>query len=254
MRTSWHIIGASVQGTAHEKKNLPCQDAHLYRLLPEGIVILAVADGAGSAERSDEGAKLAAREVVGHLTASLQQELPTEFDGWQALLRDAFGQARQAILQHAKAEKMAARTFATTLTCAIASHEWLVTGQIGDGVVVGKSKAGQLFSATEPQRGEFANETYFLTMEQALQQLKVAQYIKPIEALAAMTDGLIRLAMRMGNYEPHDPFFKPILAFAAQNTGSLAEQEAELSAFLASKRVSARTDDDKTLLLAVCQP
>ena len=60
----WHVVGASVRGTAHEKDDTPCQDAHDYRLLPNNTLLVAVADGAGSADRSAEGAALAVAEIL----------------------------------------------------------------------------------------------------------------------------------------------------------------------------------------------
>jgi len=71
-----------------------------------------------------------------------------------------------------------------------------------------------------------------------------------LAGLALMSDGLSRLALQLPAYTPHAPFFIPLWAFAAQaGMGNLANQE--LAAFLASDRVCARTDDDKSLVIAV---
>jgi hypothetical protein len=247
---TWHIIGASVQGTSHQKNDLPCQDAHGYRVLPSGVAIIAVADGAGSADQSAEGAQCAVEQVIFSLDTVLAKRLPCTEGGWQSLLTEAFHQARQAIAQLAETENVSWRAFATTLTCAVASDKWLVVGQIGDGIVVARCEDGGLFAATQPQHGEYANETFFLTMNEALQRVEVRVYPQPVQALAVMTDGLIRLSMDVAGNEPHPPFFRPLLAFAAQIEDE-AEAQEQLAAFLASDRVCARTDDDKTLVLAV---
>ena len=65
-----------------------------------------------------------------------------------------------------------------------------------------------------------------------------------------MSDRLIRLALKMPCQEPHTPFFQPLFQFAR---AAFAEAEAvrQLEAFLQSERVNARTDDDKTLVLAI---
>ena len=52
MDAGWRIVGASVQGTSHQKDDIPCQDAHGYRVLLSGAIVVAVADGAGTASRS----------------------------------------------------------------------------------------------------------------------------------------------------------------------------------------------------------
>jgi len=245
---NWRVIGASVQGTSHQKHELPCQDAHGYLVLPNSVIV-AVADGAGSAERSDQGAQLAVQQALDSAKAALEKGLPQDETGWQALLVEVFRQARQAIAQLAEAEQSSARAFATTLTCAMASDNWLAVGQIGDGVAVVEAADGTLFAASQPQHGEYANETYFLTMSEALQHVDVRAYPQPVQALAVMTDGLIRLAMDVARNEPHLPFFRPLLDFVAQMEDAAAARE-QLSDFLASDRICARTDDDKSLVLA----
>jgi hypothetical protein len=245
---TWHVIGASVQGTSHIKNDVPCQDMHGCCVLPGGVALVAVADGAGSAERSDEGARRAVEVMLTSLEAALQAGMPDGEATWGALLAEAFCQAQRAVIELAEAEDASPRAFATTLTCAVAADEWLATGQIGDGIVVAKGDDGEFFAATLPQHGEYANETFFLTMEEALQQVEIHVYPRSVSALAVMTDGLIRLAIDVTTNEPYRPFFQPLLAFAAQAAN---EQEAhgQLAILLASERVNERTDDDKTIVL-----
>jgi len=71
-----------------------------------------------------------------------------------------------------------------------------------------------------------------------------------VRALAVMSDGLTRLALKLPANEPHPPFFQPLFAFASAADGQ-AQAEEQLAAFLASERVCARTDDDKSLVIAV---
>jgi hypothetical protein len=245
----WRVIGASVQGSSHYKQDLPCQDAHRYRILPNGIILLAVADGAGSADRGSEGAHCAVTVMIDSLEAKLVESVPQNETEWQELLVEAFHQAHEALVHRAEAEDIPLHTFATTLTCVVISGEWLVVGQIGDGVVAVMAKDGTLFTITQPQRGEYVNETFFLTMIEALQQVEVQISYQPIQGLVAMTDGLIRLALDLTSNKPYLPFFQPLLAFAAQVEDE-AEAHEQLRAFLDSDRVCARTDDDKTLVLA----
>src|SRR5258706_16473770 len=68
--TNWRLLGASVTGTSHTKSGLPCQDAHAYREVA-GCALLVVADGAGSAQRSAEGAQCATQAAVSALAAAL---------------------------------------------------------------------------------------------------------------------------------------------------------------------------------------
>lgn len=246
---AWQVIGASVQGTSHLERNVPCQDAHLCRTLPSGELLIAIADGAGSAARSDEGATLAVQRAIALLDCALRDAPPEDEAAWRALMTQAFAGAREAIVQHAGQEASPLRDFSTTLTCAILSDDRLIVGQIGDGLAVAQDAEGGLISTAQPQRGEYANEAYFLTMPQAGEYVVMQVHRLAARALAVSTDGLLRLALKLPGYEPHAPFFKPLFAFIAGATDeTLATQQ--LAGFLASPRVCARTDDDKTLVLA----
>ena len=75
--TSWNVVGASVQGTSHQQNDdIPCQDAHGYRVLLNGVIVIAVADGAGSATRSDEGAQRAVKQALDSLERDLAYDAP----------------------------------------------------------------------------------------------------------------------------------------------------------------------------------
>lgn len=247
----WRVLGASVAGTSHRRHEVPCQDAHAYRIMPDGALLVAVADGAGSAARAEEGARLAVERAVGRLAAALSP--PASDADWFEAMHGAFTAAREALEEAALGAGEDLGDYAATLTCAVATADCLVVGQIGDGVAVARGGAGALFTTIRPRRGEYANETRFLTMPGALGQVEVAVFPRPVGALAVTTDGLLRLAVTLPGYEPHPPFFRPLLAFAAE-VEEIAAAEAELAAFLASDRVGARTDDDKTLVLAVRTP
>jgi len=75
----------------------------------------------------------------------------------------------------------------------------------------------------------------------------------PLDRLAVMTDGIERLALDFAAFVPHSPFFegvsKPVAASGIG--GADSDLSRKLAAYLASDAVNARTDDDKTLILAV---
>jgi hypothetical protein len=248
--STWRIVGASVAGTAHARAGTSCQDAHRWELLPNGCLIVAVADGAGSASRSDEGARTAADTAVSSLAAVVRDGIPADEQGWHEAIVAAFEAAAAALATTAEAAGASIRDYATTLMLAVATPNALVVGQIGDGIVVAEDEGGALFLAAMPQRGEYANEVALLTMLDAIERLATSHFPVGVRAFAATTDGLLRLALRLPVYEPHAPFFAPLFAFAAEATDAEAAV-AELVTFLASERVAHRTDDDKTLVIAV---
>ena len=59
---TWRIAAASAVGTSHIKSGMPCQDSFLCSVVDSAteasVLIAIVADGAGSAARSDVGAHL----------------------------------------------------------------------------------------------------------------------------------------------------------------------------------------------------
>jgi hypothetical protein len=249
----WHVAGASVQGTSHRERGVPCQDAHLCSALPSGELLIAVADGAGSAPRAEEGAGLAVQYAILSLEVALRDEPPADEVAWRALMMQPFADAREAIARHATQSQTPLRDFATTLACAVLTRDRLVVGQIGDGVAVARDAGGNLLLVAQPQRGEYANEAYFLTLPDVADHVEIRIFDMVAHTLAMSTDGLLRLALRLPACEPHAPFFGPLFAFiAAASDETLAAQQ--LADFLASPRVCARTDDDKTLVLAVRLP
>lgn len=243
--SAWHVVGASVQGTAHARLGVPCQDAHAWRIMPDDTLVLAVADGAGSAGRSLEGAQVAVQAALHALTDGLEarEPLPAE-----ALLRDAFLRARESVAALAADSGTPLPQFATTLMAALVTTDGLNVASLGDGALIADAGEELRMASAPPQKGEYANETHFLTQDGALDVVQVARFDGPVRAVAATTDGLMRLALRLPDYLPHAPFFQPLFAFAANGHDGAAD---ELAAFLASERVAARTDDDKTLVIAV---
>jgi hypothetical protein len=184
------------------------------------------------------------------LAALWQGGDPENEAGWQAAIASMFDEIHQKLADYAGAAWAPLRAYATTLTCALVAGDWLVVGQIDDGAAIVEEADGALFLAARPQRGEYANEAYFLTQPEATRCTVVFTARRPVRGLALTTDGLLRLALKLPAYEPHLQFFHPLLSFAREAADE-AQARAELADFLASERVCARTDDDKTLLLAV---
>jgi hypothetical protein len=100
-----------------------------------------------------------------------------------------------------------------------------------------------------PDRGEYANETAFLTDSDALERARLRLVAAPQSFLCAATDGLEGVSIERRAMAPHAPFFKPLDDYILS---ARDERQARLDirAFLASARLEARSDDDKTLLLS----
>lgn len=87
----WHIIGASVTGTSHLKQGNGCDDTHMYQQHNNGSLMLAVADGAGSARYAALGARTAANAAMNAIEHILgQQDDLTSQDEWDLAIKRVF--------------------------------------------------------------------------------------------------------------------------------------------------------------------
>ena len=90
-----------MRGISHERLDLPCQDAQGHRVLPNGVLLIAAADGAGSARFSDEGARCAVKAALLSMETALERD-PLLLEEGEQILRDSFAAARQAVLKLAE--------------------------------------------------------------------------------------------------------------------------------------------------------
>ena len=247
----WRIIPASVAGASHLHQGLPCQDAHYWEILPEGVLIAAVADGAGSAALAEVGSQIAVGAAVETVRKNPQSlTTPPEDEAtWHQFLRHTLKAASLSVSAEAVMRDAQVRDLATTLILVIATPTIVAVAQIGDGAVVIKDGQGSLFTLSAPQQGEYINETTFLISDHAVEKAQFKVWQGEIDHLAVFSDGLQLLALEMPDGSPFEPFFKPLFHFV---TEAPDEEEArqQLAKFLSSDRVTQRTDDDVTLFLA----
>ena len=253
-RATWRAVGGVVRGPSHKTSGQPCQDAACWDILPDGIFVAAVADGAGTAAFSDIGARLAATSAVEAMKRRLADEGPeqvgpaAEDTVWQQLLSSAVQDARNAVEAEAARRQISPRELASTLIIVVATPSLVAAAQVGDGAAVAADTAGQLTALTTPAVGEYLNETVFLISPGALEGLQTVVWRGAAANLAIFSDGLQMLALKMPAGTPHAPFFAPLFRFAAQ-TREQAAAQVELETFLQSPNVRQRSDDDVTLLL-----
>jgi hypothetical protein len=127
--------------------------------------------------------------------------------------------------------------------------------QVGDGAIVIDVGTGP-HAAFVPMSGEYANMTSFVTDEDAVQVVESRVYSEVADKVAAFTDGLQPVALNQAENTPHIPFFEAF--FNVMDTAEAADEvvlqehlTAALLRFLGSEGVNQRTDDDKTLALAL---
>ncbi len=246
----WRVGAASVRGTSHEKVGQLCQDAHHWQKLPDSVLVTAVGDGAGSASLGKVGAIVATQTAVETICAEESRLYYTNDEqGWQEILTGALSAAKTAVEAEALVCGVTARELATTLIIVVATPQLIAGVQVGDGLAVASDRSGNFYSLTSPQRGEYINETTFLVSPNALDTVEVSLWRGATSHIAVFSDGLQMLAVNMNDGTPYVPFFSPLFEFMA-NIEDENEAKEQLAAFLRSPRITDRTDDDLTLLLA----
>jgi len=192
----WRWAGASAAGLAHEAQGIPCEDS--WRACqtgrPSGIEIVAVCvcDGAGSASRSAAGARLVSWAVATWLSQHFETVQSEDTASAQrSLVRFVIKWLRRAASRN---EVEIAAYASTVVAVAVRSDGAWVSAHLGDGAIVGRCNGG-LRLLSDPMKGEFANETFFVTDEDAVEELRMSgssfqtQTSKP-DGFVLFTDGL----------------------------------------------------------------
>lgn len=161
---------------------------------------------------------------------------------------------RGQLAHAAKVRALPRRDFACTLLMVVWSEVSVVVAHVGDGAVVGRRTDGSWQTMSEPETGQYASTTYFITDDRS-PRLRVKQFAPDFDALAVFSDGIEHLALDQRSSLPHPPFFDGIMKplDRCPTPGKNTDLSRALAQFLDGPRVCDRTDDDKTLVLASSQ-
>lgn len=156
------VVQAYIQGAKHKSENRPCED-RTYSLSKNGVDVIALADGAGSAKysHSANGAEC--------VTKTICEFFCNNFDKFYEKtdaeeLKEVVVTICNRVLEE-KAEELEldsiSRLSSTLLTVAV-KGDMAIVCHIGDGVIGKLTSAGtQVVSL--PENGEFIGTTYFIT-------------------------------------------------------------------------------------------
>lgn len=245
---AWRVVGAAVAGRAHADSGMPCQDAFAHRS-HDDVLVAAVCDGAGSTTRGGAGARWIANGVVDALWRQLGRHgMPRGDAARQLMALEAVREARDALALEARTAASALDDYACTLVGVVASPDggWFL--HVGDGAGVREAQGADGDALSLPANGEYANETWFVTMPDWETRLRIASFEGTSRLLALMSDGAQPFAMGQGGSGLFQPFIDPVMRFLSGVDD--AQGAAALEATLADPRTEAITTDDKTLLLA----
>lgn len=274
----WIIAQASVIGSLHIANSLPCQDAHLCKAIGQSEWLLCVvSDGAGSCEFSHVGSGKVVELVYWHFSELVKankwidnSSIP-ESEVWHRLAKNTFRKVFADLQEFAKTENYTLESLSATVILVIATPLGLLVSHIGDGRAGYQNLQGEWKSMMTPFKGEYANETIFITSP-IWEDDKIDTYIEsqviaePINAFVLMSDGCENACYETTifieenkQYEninkPFAGFFNPITQtlkrLVAQ--GKTAEEVNLLweDYLTDGTEEFAKEQDDKTLILVV---
>lgn len=220
----YFVLGGSQRGRTHAHSGTFRDDDFAIAQLQEDVLLLIVADGAGSAKYSREGSKIACdicSETFMNVFSSQDGE---EFNSLLSKIVidktndevnrsfsnkffEIFGQAinnsKNKLLEIAKSHDHELRDYATTLLMClvikIESKYCVLSYGIGDGIIAHVNQENEVKLLTTPDGGQFAGQTRFLIMPEALSELSSRiklTIVDDLMGLYLMTDGI------------SDPFFE----------------------------------------------
>ncbi len=239
----WNCAGHSATGTSHVDAGIPCQDHFECSAAGATRRVVVIADGAGSAKHSEEGSRHAVAAML-RVLAGHEGKI-TEITQEQAA---AFGaRVREELQRIAEEAGIALEDFACTLLAAAFEDDAAYFWQIGDGAWLMETVEG-IACATRPVKGEFHNQTSFITSGNWEQHWQHALHHEVIAAMG-FSDGLEMFCLEPRLDQPHLPFVEKI--FAALRGGPEEEEiRAKIEGMLSSPVITSREDDDLTLALA----
>ena len=182
----WKCVSCAVQGKGHKRDDIPCQDM-TYELVQNGVHVIVLADGAGSARFSHYGAQRLVKEASEYLVNHFEDCINCE--NLCLLKRTIIDFLVRALKEESQIRGCSIHDLASTLLIAAVDETRYFLLHIGDGVI-GCLDAGKLEVASTPDNGEFANVTTFVTSENAISSMRLFRGdLNEKNAFVLMSDG-----------------------------------------------------------------
>jgi hypothetical protein len=254
--TKWRWASARALGTSHKRNGILCQDYSLCREVNSRLgstLIAVVADGAGSAARSLQGAKRVCASFVREASQFVAAEGDFSTIATKGIAEQWIDAIRDQIYRVARRANAPPRDFASTLVAAVAGPAVTVIIHVGDGAAVVRSSPEEDWKIPSwPFQGEYASTTHFVT-DDPFPHIAVHTIEAEVTDVVLFSDGLERMILDYRNKLAHAPFFNHITRPLAHcpASGLQIDLSHALQRFLESSEVCERTDDDKTLIIAV---
>jgi len=238
----WRTQSALVTGRGQRKTGKPLQDRTCI-LQENDVTAAALADGAGSADWSQEGAHVAVETacnlLCGDFDRLFQAGTPME------LRRKILEAVRDAVEQRAGELGVPVSELACTMLVVAVQGDRYLIFHLGDGVIA-YQKAGTVRIASIPWNGEFVNSTVFVTSQNALRHARVYRGTRPeLEGFCLMSDGC-----EPALYDKQRNRMAPLLRILFQQVQLMGRQSSsEILNAVMRGLIAPRTQDDCSMVL-----
>ena len=182
----WKSVYYEAQGRSHVAADIPCQDKTLS-ISKNGVDVIALADGAGSAKWSHFGAETVIQAAADYMCEHFAS-LSDNPDGRKVKL-ELLEQLTGRLGEKRDQLQCEMRDLASTLLIVAVRDSTFIMVHIGDGVI-GYIKDDELKVASSPENGEFANTTTFVTSSDAAASMRLFKgNVERIAGFVLMSDG-----------------------------------------------------------------
>ncbi|WP_354003635.1 PP2C family serine/threonine-protein phosphatase [Thermophilibacter provencensis] len=170
-RVVWKRCGYARRGRSHLADHVVCQDSvgTSYR---RNVSVVALSDGAGSAELSYVGSKVCASVLCDVFCRSFDVIWRMPEEAARASIVRAI---RKALMEKLPSGYEMSSLASTALVVAVKRNRY-IAAHLGDGVIGmrGRDSSGDFLRALSgPDNGEYSNETIFITSSDAVSRLRL---------------------------------------------------------------------------------
>lgn len=181
-------ITFELQGTSHVKSQKPCQDKVLVKETND-VHFFGLADGAGSAKKSALGAKEVLKQVSSFVLERFDKLYALDSTEIALEVADV---VKRTLTKLSKQYKKEIKAFSSTLLWVATKEDKVLLAHLGDGTISFHTSNGWVIQS-QPENGEFANQTYFTTHDNLAPHIRVqkgtANTLGGVDGVLLASDG-----------------------------------------------------------------
>jgi hypothetical protein len=174
-------------GRSHEAQGRSCEDASNIKLLDDGWILAAVADGVGSCSNAATGSELAVNSVIEYCKNNFSSAKRAHGD-FNRLILAAYQYALSKVKEKSEVDKQPFKSYDSALSVALYDGQHIHYGHSGDSAIVGLKKNGEYATITTQQKGQSANEV--IPLRWGPSYWEIGFYDEELVSVLLLTDGI----------------------------------------------------------------